>query len=126
MASPTPGSRPTPSAPASERVRLARLALEAALGVDGVVAGHAGRLGLRMTADRGERLPGVLATALPGGQYGIELHLVAEVVPLPQLAERVRTRVERAAASAGLAAVLGPVGITVEDVIAPSEMVSGQ
>jgi hypothetical protein len=99
--------------------------LEAALGVDGVVAAHAGRLGLRMTADRGERLPGVLATAHAGGRYGVELHLVTEVVPLPQLADRVRTRVERAAASAGLAAVLGPVGITVEDVVPPNDMVRG-
>ena len=75
-----------------------------------------------MTADREERLPGVLATALAGGRYGVELHLVTELVPLPQLADLVRSRVERAASSAGLADVLGPVDITIEDVVMPNEV----
>jgi hypothetical protein len=113
--------RPASAAP-SERVQLARLALDAALGVDGVVSSHAGPLGTRVTADREERLPGVLATALAGGGYGVELHLVTEVVPLPPLADRVRSRVERAASSAGLADVLGPVDITIEDVVMPNEV----
>lgn len=103
----------------SERAQLARVALTAALGVDGVVSSHAGPGGTRVTEDRGERLPGVLATALAGGGYGIELHLVTEVVPLFPLAERVRSRVERAASSAGLAHVLGPVDVTIEDVVMP-------
>lgn len=113
--------RPGSAAP-SVRVQLARLALDAALGVDGVVSSHAGRLGTRVTADRGERLPGVLATALAGGGYGVELHLVTEVVPLHQLADRVRWRVARAASSAGLADVLGPVDVTIEDVVMPNEV----
>ncbi len=75
-----------------------------------------------MTADREERLPGVLATALAGGGYGVELHLVTELVPLPQLADLVRSRVEWAASSAGLADVLGPVDITIEDVVMPNEV----
>lgn len=117
-------SQPAPPASAapSERAQLARLALDAALGVDGVVSSHAGPLGTRVTADREERLPGVLATALAGGGYSVELHLVTEVVPLPQLAARVRLRVERAAASAGLADALGPVDITIEDVVLPNEV----
>ncbi len=72
-----------------------------------------------MTSDRGDRLPGVLATALPGGAYGVEIHLVTELVPLRELAERVRSRVERAAASAGLGELLGPVDVTIEDVVLP-------
>ena len=101
----------------SERAQLARVALTAALGVDGVVSSHAGPGGTRVTDDRGERLRGVLATALAGGGYGVELHLVTQVVPLLPLAERVRSRVERAASSAGLAHVLGPVDVTIEDVV---------
>ena len=114
-------ARPASAAP-SERAQLARLALDAALGVEGVVSSHAGPLGTQVTAHRDERLPGVLATALAGGGYGVELHLVTEVVPLPQLADLVRSRVERAASSAGLAAVLGPVDITIEDVVMPNEV----
>ena len=122
MSAPTPGSQPArPPAEPSERARLARLALHAALGVDGVVSSHTGPGGMHVTSDRGERLPGVLATALPGGEYGLELHLVTEVVPLHELAERVRSRVARAASSAGLADVLGPVDVTIEDVMIPGE-----
>lgn len=114
-------ARPASAAP-SERAQLARLALDAALGVEGVVSSQAGPLGTQVTAHRDERLPGVLATALAGGGYGVELHLVTEMVPLHPLADRVRTRVERAASSAGLADVLGPVDITIEDVVMPNEV----
>ncbi len=114
-------ARPVSAAP-SERAQLARLALDAALGVEGVVSSHVGPLGTQVTEHRDERLPGVLATALAGGGYGVELHLVTEVVPLPQLADLVRSRVERAASSAGLADVLGPVDITIEDVVMPNEV----
>ena len=113
--------RPAWAAP-SERVHLARLALDAALRVDGVVSSHAGPQGTRVTADREERLAGVMATALAGGGYGVELHLVTEVVPLLSLADRIRSSVERAAAAAGLADVLGPVDITIEDVETPNEV----
>ncbi len=124
MSARTRASQPAgrPSGAPSERVRLARLALDAALGVAGVVSSHTGRLGTRMTPDREERLLGVVATARAAGGYGIELHLVTEVVPLPQLADLVRSRVERAASSAGLADVLGPVDITIEDVVMPNEV----
>jgi hypothetical protein len=105
-----------PAAP-SERVRLARVAHNAALGVNGVVAADAGRFGTRVTADGEERLPGVLVTARAGGGYAVELHLVCDVVPLRPLAERIREQVERAAAGAGLAHALGHVDITIEDVV---------
>jgi hypothetical protein len=122
MSAPTPGSQPVrPLAEPSERAQLARLALDAALRVDGVVSSHTGPTGMRVTSDRGERLPGVLVTALPTGEYGVELHLVTDVVPLHELADRVRSRVARAASSAGLAHVLGPVDVTIEDVVIPGE-----
>ena len=112
--------RPEAAAP-SERVLLARLALDAALGVPGVVSADAGRFGTRVTADREERLFGVLATALADGGYAVELYLVSEAVPLHPLADRIRERVERAAASAGLAAALRYVDIAIEDVVTPDE-----
>lgn len=122
MSAPPRGPEPArPFAEPSERARLARLALDAALRVDGVVSSHTGPGGMRVTSDRGERLPGVLVTALPGGEYGVELHLVTDVVPLHELGERVRSRVARAASSAGLADVLGPVDVTIEDVVIPGE-----
>ena len=110
------------SSPPSERVQLARLALDAALGVEGVVSSHAGPFGTRVTADRHERIPGVLSTALAGGEYGVEIHLVTAVTPLLPLADRIRSRVVRAASLAGLAEVLGPVDITIEDVVMPDEV----
>jgi hypothetical protein len=119
----TPPSETQPERPAapSERVQLARAALEAALGVSGVVSADAGRLGLRVTADGDERLPGVLVTARAGGGYGVELHLVTEAVPLRPLADRIRERVERAAAGAGLADALAYVDVAFEDVVQPGE-----
>jgi hypothetical protein len=115
-----PQPAPEPAEP-SERARLARLALDAALGVDGVVSPHTGPGGTRVTSDRGERLPGVTAAALAGGRYSVELHLVTRVVPLHELADRVRSRVVRAASTAGLEDALGPVHVTIEDVVVPGE-----
>ena len=122
MSAPTRGSQPARSlAEPSERAQLARLALDAALRVDGVVSSHAGPGGMRVTSDRGEQLPGVVATAFPGGAYRVELSLVTEVVPLHELADRVRSRVARAASAAGLAHVLGPVDVAIEDVVIAGE-----
>ncbi len=123
MTAPLTGSQPPrpDSAAPSERVLLARLALDAARDVPGVISADAGRFGTRVTADREERLPGVLATALADGGYAVELYLVCEAVPLHPLAERIRERVERAAASAGLAAALRYVDVAIEDVVTPDE-----
>ncbi len=123
MTAPPSGSQPPrpDSAAPSERVLLARLALDAALGVPGVVSGDPGRSGTRVTADREERLPGVLATALADGGYAVELYLVTEAVPLHPLADRIRERVEGAVASAGLAAALRYVDVAIEDVVTPVE-----
>ena len=115
--SPLNEAQPERRAVPSERVMLARVALDAALSVNGVVSGDAGRFGTWVTADGEERLPGVLVTARAGGGFAVELHLVAQVVPLHPLAERIREQVARAAAGAGLADVLGNVDVTFEDVV---------
>lgn len=110
--------RPIPDAGrTTPRVRLARLALESALAVEGVADLHAGPGATRVTSDGNERLPGVVATALADGTYSLDLHLVAQLVPLHSLAEEVRSRVTRAAGAAGLAEALGPIDITIEDLV---------
>ncbi len=86
----------------SERVRLARLAREAALRVPGVTGTDTGPVGLVITAGGGERLEGVLCVAIQDGGYEVTLRLVCGLVPLPALGERVRAAVTAAAASAGL------------------------
>lgn len=100
----------------SERVELARLALTQALAVDGVVRADAGPLGTRITIDGRERLAGVIAAALAEGRYGVTLHLVARLVPLHPLADRIRARIARGASLAGLEGALGPIEIVFEDV----------
>lgn len=119
MSSPAsePARPPAASRPLSVRVQLARLALESALAVDGIVGSDPGPRGVRVTVDGRERLPGVTSMARADGTYGLALHLVTRVVPLHPLADRVRSRVARAAARAGLAERLGPLDITIEDVV---------
>lgn len=101
----------------SERSRLARVALEAALAVPGVVRGEAGGGVPRVTVDPAGRLVGVAATAERDGRYALDLRLIAEVVPLLPLADGVRARVQRAAAQAGLAGALGRVDVEFADLL---------
>ena len=102
----------------STAARVARLVREAALAVEGVAATSAGRLGRKGTPDRGEVIPGVVATALREG-YELSLHVVAEPVPLYALADRLRAEV-RARVAAGLPEVtVGPISIAFEDVAEP-------
>lgn len=103
-------------ASAAVRLRLAALARAAALATGGVVGLDAGPAGRRMTASDGLRVDGVVCAALGDGRYHVSVHLVAGMVALRPLADSVRTRVERDVALAGLADVLGPVDIAVEDV----------
>ena len=103
----------------STAARLARLARETTLGVEGVAATSAGVVGLRGTPDRGEIISGVVATALREG-YELSLYLVAEVVPLHALADRVREAV-RARVTAELPGLtLGPISVAFEDIAEPS------
>ena len=99
-------SRPMVSQPwhtESERVRLARAARQAALAVRGVRAMDAGPAGTFVTgAGDGERLVGVTSIAAREGGYEVSLSLVAGLVALEPLAERVRAAVVRVASFAGI------------------------
>ena len=96
----------------SSRVRLARLALEAALAVPNVVAAEAGLHGMRVIADpAGGVLRGVSVTADGGGRYAVDLCLVACLAPLVPLGEEVRRRVQASAQRNGLADQLSTVSV---------------
>ena len=123
QSTPPPAENP-PVAPPTDRVRLARLALDAALAVDGVEAGTDGRVKLWVTVDQGQRYPGVMASVLPDGTHSVGLHLVVAPVPLRPLAEAIRERVRVDVEAAGLAERLGPVDIAFED-LAPTPSPGG-
>ncbi len=69
-----------------------------------------------MTAGAGQRVDGVVVTALPDGTYELSVHLVCALVPLPPLAERVRTAVLEVTAAAALGEAVGPVHVHVEEI----------
>jgi hypothetical protein len=86
----------------SERLRLARLARDAALAVPGVQDTDGGPLGLIGTAAGDERVPGVTCTPLADGGYDVLLRLVCALAPLPALVAQVREAVLRLASDTGL------------------------
>jgi len=100
------------------RARLARVALQAATALPEVAFGVRGRQRVWATADAGEILEGVVATARPDARFDVELHLVAQwpFGSLFALADQVRTRVRRAAALVGLDGILGQITVAFEDV----------
>ena len=102
---------------ASDRVRLARVALAAALALPEVIRGDAGPDGQRVTADTTGMLIGVMAIAQADGRYSIDLRLVARMVPLLPLADAVRARVHRAAARAEFDVLLGEVNVEFSDLL---------
>jgi len=110
---------PSTVAPGSARVRLAALALEAARAVDGVLAADAGPAATHVTVSGATTVLGVLVVAEPGGRYSIDLGLQARLVPLGALADAVRASVVRSITRAGLAELVGAVGVTFHDVAAP-------
>jgi hypothetical protein len=96
-------TRTAPWQPESERVRLARAARQAALTVRGVRGVDAGPVGLFFTgAGDGERLDGVTCIASRDGGYEVSLRLVAGLVSLYPLGERIRAAVVRVASFAGI------------------------
>lgn len=103
---------------------MARVALDAAVSLDGVAGGDAGRFRRWVTFDRDETLAGVLAVERSDGRFDVELHLVADwpVPPLAALAEKIDKKVTRAASAAGLADALGPLSIAFEDVREPARI----
>lgn len=82
----------------SQRIRLARAARTAALLVAGVLGTDAGPSGAFVTqAPDGELLAGVSCVAAATGGYDVSLRLVAGLVALQPLGERVRVAVSTAA-----------------------------
>jgi hypothetical protein len=102
---------------ASDRVRLARVALGAALALPEVIRGDAGPDAQRVTADTTGMLIGVTAIAQADGRYSIDLRLIARLVPLLPLADAVRDRVRRAAARSGLDVLLGEINVEFSDLL---------
>lgn len=120
-----PDSREEPKAPGSVRLRLARLALQAALGLPEVLEGDPGRGRLRVTSDPpAGLLVGVSVIAQPDGRYGVDLSLIAEMVSLPELAEQVRARVRERARRGGLARDLGSINVEFASVKTREELVT--
>lgn len=102
----------------SPRSRLARVALDAATAAPEVHVGVRGAQRVWATADDGEILEGVVATARPDARFDVELHLVAQwpFESLFALGDQVRRQVQRAAARADLDGMLGQVTVAFEDV----------
>ena len=107
---------PTPFA-ASDRLRIATLARDAALTVAGVDGLDAGPARTFVTAGAGEVVGGVNCVAAPEGGYDVSLQLVCEIVPLHPLADRVRDAI--AAATAEEQLVAQTVTIRITDVVEP-------
>jgi len=106
----------------SDRVRLARLALQAALVVPDVLGAEAGVHGVRVTADPpAGPLRGVSVIAQADGRYAVDLRLVAGMVPLVALGEEVRRRVQASAGRDGLADRLGTVNVEFARLLPPDE-----
>jgi hypothetical protein len=99
----------------SERLALAQLARDAALGTRGV-ASLDPRPPMAATAAGGERVDGVVCLAVPGGRYEITLYVVARPVPLEQLGHQLRERIRRSVEAHGVVDALGPVNVVVTDV----------
>jgi hypothetical protein len=92
-----------PGLSVSARMRLARLAQTAALGVPGVIDTDRGGRGVFASSGGGEEVPGVTCTAAAGGGYDVGLRLRCQMVPLLPLADAVRMTVQRAARGAQIA-----------------------
>jgi len=104
------------TAPDSARVRLARLSLDAALAVEGVLSGDVGSRGMHVTAGGTSVVRGVRVAAEPGGRYSVDLGLRARMVALPALADAVRERIARSAGLSGAGDQLGAIDVTFHDV----------
>jgi hypothetical protein len=107
----------------SVRVRVARAALQAALAMPDVLGSDAGPSRGRVTADPDSGpLIGVLVTAQSDGRYAVDLSLVADMVPLPALAEEVRARVRKRLDGEQLGDVLGAVNVEFAYVVTAEEL----
>lgn len=116
--SPSTGSDPVGDAPReTPRIRLARVAVDAAAScpdVAGLDRGTADRWSTRVGT---ERLPGVVVIADGDpGTYGVTVHVRARLTDLHVLADDVRAAVRSAARSAGLDEHLGEIRIAITDI----------
>ena len=82
----------------SDRLALARAVRAAVLGVTGVITTDAGPAGLHVTTGAGERVDGIICAATNDGGYDVSVRLIAGLVALPDLSDRVTAAVRRAAA----------------------------
>lgn len=124
-------SEPSPSTadafarvpPTSPRVRLARLALDAALALPEIAEGNSGPMGSVVTGDRGEVMRGVSAAAGEGGRYDLTVRLTVNPTPAPlhPLANRLRDAIAVAAGREGLDPPLGRIDVHFADVARAAE-----
>jgi hypothetical protein len=92
------------------------------LEVPGVLGSDSGPSGARVTADPvSGALIGVLATAQSDGRYAVDLSLVADMVPLPALAEKVRAHVRKRVDGEELGTVLGAVNVEFASIVTAEE-----
>ena len=114
---------PTAQVGDSPRVRIAHLALDAALNVAGVQGADAGPDGLCLTGDpQGGTVRGVSVIAQTGDRYSVDLCLIAGIVPLIELAAEVRRRVQARVAREGLGDQLGDVNVQFSEVLSAAEI----
>lgn len=119
--------RDPPGSGGSVRVRLARAALQAALAVPGVLGSDPGQSGVRLTDDPSSGLlVGVSVTAQADDRYTVDLALIADMVPLPELAEQVRTRVQERARRQRLGSALGSINVEFASVVTPEELTAAE
>lgn len=117
-----PASPAPPQVSGSLRMRLARVALDAALAAPGVVDAEVGSNRVRVTGDSpANLLRGVSVTAEGDGRYGVDLCLVAAMVPLVTLGDEVRRRVRESAGRHGLAGELGSIDVEFSRLVSPEE-----
>ena len=87
-----------------------------------MLGSDSGPSGARVTADPvSGALIGVLATAQSDGRYAVDLSLVADMVPLPALAEKVRAHVRKRVDGEQLGTVLGAVNVEFAYVVTEEE-----
>ena len=106
------------------RLQLASLARQAATTADGVLGLAPGPAGQHVTQLDGMRVDGVVVVASDELRYGLELHLVAELVPLPELGAAVRERVLQTVSVNGLDTRVSHVDVVFEDVQVDDSVVS--
>jgi len=109
---------PVSAAVPTPRIRLARAALDAALGVPGVTRAVAGAG--HVTWDGQVTLDGVLVVAAGPDVYDVSLRLPTVPLPLHPMSQGVRIAVERAAAR--IDARPGRIDVTFADLDAPGEV----